>query len=364
MMTERKRMPQKRKNTSIVPTDISPTELSSQLSLFQLNDRQDENYTQSIEIYDALPKHVSGQTEFENLGDNTILSRQCTIRNETYTVKIRPAIIERTDKQTGQTKTILRYPSEREEMVEAVLRKLAVNGQIQLIQSNTIGAGVVFTLYQLQKELKRTGHSYNLTEIKESITVLAQSNLEIYNESGTISLRSPFFPTQQLVDLKTIKANADARCICQFHPLITQSILELDFRHVNYQRMMTIRSQLARHMFKRMSHYWIQASAENPYTYSLINCLQQSPRGLSARMSENIRAMKNVIQELIDKDVVVRAEQEVSKKGNSIIDVKIKLYPSNSFIRDQKRSNRISKDRRINTNLTGIDVDHVQDDES
>ena len=100
-------MSQTSKTTKIVKTDFSPTELSTQLSLFQLSDKQDENYTQSIEIYDALPKHVSGQTEFENLGDNTILSRQCTIRSETFTVKIRPAIIERTDKQTGQIKTIL-----------------------------------------------------------------------------------------------------------------------------------------------------------------------------------------------------------------------------------------------------------------
>ena len=355
-------MAPKAKKTALAQSNVFPMTLTTQLSLFQLTDKQDESYTQSIEIYDALPKHVSNQVEFENIGDNTILTRQCTIRNETYTVKIRPAIIERLDKQTGQIKTILRYPSEREEMVEAVLRKLAVNGQIQLIQSNTIGAGVVFTLYQLQKELKRTGHSYNLNEIKESIMVLAQSNLDIQNESGTISLRSAFFPTQQLVDLKTIKANSDARCICQFHPLITRSILELDFRHVNYQRMMTIRSQLARHMFKRMSHYWIQASAENPYTFGLLNCLQQSPRGLSPRMSENIRAMKNAIQELIDKDVLVCSEQDVSKKGKSIVDIKISLYPSESFIRDQKRSNRIARDRRSD-NVVGINDDNNNDEQ-
>ena len=73
--------------------------------------------------------------------------------------------------------------------------------------------------------------------------------------------------------------------------------------------------------------------------------------------------MKNVIQELIDKDVIVRAEQEVSKKGKSIVDIKISLYPSDSFIRDQKRSNRISKDRRFTTNLVGIDIEHVNDSE-
>ncbi|MCV5513821.1 plasmid replication protein, partial [Escherichia coli] len=82
-----------------------------------------------------------------------------------------------------------------------------------------------------------------------------------------------------------------------------ESIMNLSFRQYNYKIGMQIRSPLARYIYKRMSHYWTQASPDSPYTPSLISFLTQSPRELSPRMPENVRAMKLALEALIKQEV-------------------------------------------------------------
>ncbi|MDW2372420.1 plasmid replication protein, partial [Vibrio sp. 1078-1] len=138
---------------------------SPQMSLFEIieSPAKKDDYSNTIEIYDALPKYIWDQKrEHEDLS-NAVVTRQCTIRGQHFTVKVKPAIIEKDD-----GRTVLIYAGQREEILEDALRKLAVNGKGHIIEGK---AGVMFTLYELQKELSKMGHGYNLNEIKEAIQV-------------------------------------------------------------------------------------------------------------------------------------------------------------------------------------------------
>lgn len=141
-----------------------------------------------------------------------------------------------------------------------------------------------------------------------------------------------------LNDLKNKKQ--DARCYVQFHPLVHESIVSLTYRQYNYKIGMNIRSPLARFIYKRMSHYWTQASLSTPYTPSLKSFLSQSPRELSPRMPENVRAMKNALDVLAGEQVISEYEANHIKDGRKTLDVRYVILPHDKFVKQMMASNK------------------------
>jgi len=120
-----------------------------QLMLFQTfipEDDPDDKYSNTIELYDAIPKYFSNARTMDAMRKDGIylptLERVFQHRHETYTVQIRPA---RVRGRTGAEKEY--YPSPREELVEEALRKLACDKMNGVYLDNL--AGVQFTLYEL-----------------------------------------------------------------------------------------------------------------------------------------------------------------------------------------------------------------------
>lgn len=319
---------------------------SEQLDLFRVIDpnRSGENLSNTVELYDALPKYVwNKKTKITTKLQDSIQTKHCIVRGKVISVKIKPALIE------DKGKTVLIYPGVREELIEEALRKLAVHGKSKLVNKK---AGVIFTLYELQQELMSMGKSYSITEIKEGINVCKSAVLEIINKNNEI-ISSPLFPIVGLVDRETYLAEADAKCIVQFHPLVNDSIMNYTYRVYDYKKSMAINSNLGRFIFKKMTHYWVQASAENPYTPSLLNFLNQTSRGISNVMSENIRAMKNALDSLIKNNIVVNYEEKRIKEGRKIIDIHYKIYPHEEFIRQAKRANINLKNIKLKAEKLG-----------
>lgn len=311
---------------------------SEQLDLFKIIDpnRSGKNLSNTIELYDALPKFVwDKKTKITTQLQDSIQTKHCVVRGKPIDVRIKPALIE--DKSSG--KTVLIYPGVREELIEEALRKLAAHGKSKLINEK---AGVIFTLYELQQELMSMGKSYSITEIKEGINVCKSSVLEIISQKNEV-ISSTFFPVVGLVDRDAYLAESDAKCIVQFHPLVNDSIMNYTYRVYDYKKSMEINSNLGRFLFKKMSHYWVQASPTNPYTPSLLSFLNQTSRGASETMSENIRAMKNALDSLITNNIIDRYEENRVKDGRKIIDIHYKIYPHEEFIMQAKRSNIASK---------------------
>src|SRR6266705_5574900 len=112
-----------------------------QLMLFQTfipEDDPDDKYSNTIELYDAIPKYFSNARTMDAMRKDGIylptLERVFQHRHETYTVQIRPA---RVRGRTGAEKEY--YPSPREELVEEALRKLACDKMNGVYLDNSTG---------------------------------------------------------------------------------------------------------------------------------------------------------------------------------------------------------------------------------
>ena len=95
-----------------------------QLSLFGSFISEDDKYSNTIELYDAIPKYFASSKQMEELREGgkylPILERKFKHKGEDYAVNITPARIK---DQHGNEKEY--YPTEREELVEEALKKIA-----------------------------------------------------------------------------------------------------------------------------------------------------------------------------------------------------------------------------------------------
>jgi len=331
-------------------------EISSQLALFEILDTSDSEYSNTIELYDALPKFVWASSDIDK-SKNNVITRQFKSRGNNYQLKLKPAVIERKN-GAGDTVSVLVYPGAREEIVEEALRKFAVNGQ-GFESDNDKEVGVFFTVSKLRKELARTGHSYSAQEVLEALDVMSSSQLEVSlgtKGRGRDTIRGNMLTSLMLTSRAEYLENGSTRCFATFHPLVTRGIRTQKFRLYDYSVSMTLKSDLARYMYKRMSHYWTQASLNDPYEFKLVSFLGSSPRGLSEKMKDNLRAMRNALKSLVDGDVIRPEWKEMMIKDPEdkrvTANVEFGLLPSDTFVKHMMKANKRQSEIRGKVGLS------------
>ena len=120
----------------------------AQLSLFGdfLPHGARDSYSNTIELYDAIPKYFSNKQRMAELRQDGIflksLKRRFRHRDSHYELTIKPARL--IDKQGNEKEY---YPSYQEELVEEALKKIAADRLNGVFLNDT--AGVQFTLYEL-----------------------------------------------------------------------------------------------------------------------------------------------------------------------------------------------------------------------
>jgi hypothetical protein len=317
------------------------TERPIQQSLFELVEPGDKNYSQAIEFYDALPKYFwANNREFPIDSDHAVLERAFTYRGNDYLLIITPATIKR------KNETVFVYPSKREELVEDALRKLATSG----VHGTFIDkhAACFFTLSELQNELQRMGHGFNKNQIKEAINVLAKTHLECRSKDGDSQISGNFFENVGLTTYNQYAAGATTKCYVKFSTYVTQAILSLKFRQFNYELSMALKSNLARHLYKRMAYNWRQAATGEPYTLLLSAIYRDTGRVLDNKMANNTRIVTNALNELTDGLIINGRKLRVLssftdspiKDGRKFVDVAYTLLPHPDFIQDIQRLNQ------------------------
>lgn len=120
-----------------------------QLALFEHLLPADQCYSNTIELYDFIPKYYWGKSERVEAQFLRTLKREFECRGKRYKVEIHPARLVDRDGVEREY-----YLSQREELVEDALRKFVCEGQGVFLDNE---AGVTFTLYQLQEELNHPG---------------------------------------------------------------------------------------------------------------------------------------------------------------------------------------------------------------
>ena len=303
-----------------------------QLSLFFNNIAQDRKYTNTIELYDTLPKYYYGNQEREKSKTGEylpILKRQFEHRGIKHSINISPAAI-----LNKEGKTIHYYPSQREELVEDALRKLACDGRGVFLNNEM---GFSFSLYEVQQELKKNKHGYNINEIKEALEICASSMIEIKSEDGEISLKSPIFSSLGL------KGNENhTQTFVRFHPLVSLSIKNKSYRQLNYPKYMKHKKMLSRWLHKRLSHYFIQASTSTSYDVKLSTIVINSGMKAYKQITSTREQIIKSLEELTKDEVVGKYTFTNLKEGqrkNQITDVMFFISPHASFIQDVVKAN-------------------------
>lgn len=312
----------------------------SQLDFFELLGIENKSYSRTIELYDFIPKYHWGK-KVERINGRFLdsLEREFECRGKKYKVRINPARIQGKD---GITRDY--YPGQREEIVEDALRKLAVEGRGKFLDDY---AGVIFTLYELQQELKKTGHSYNYDEIKEALYICAKTNLEVLSEDGGAVLLSNIFETLGLATFEDWKTKGkDAKCFVRFNALVTRAIRQFDIRRFNYEKAWAYKSVIARQLHKRLSHHYTQASGNNKYSIKLTTLIRDFGLTRYGELTKNLRDVKKALDEMEEKGVLDKYQVDPivdASRHNKLEDAAITLWTTYDFDMEAIESNRERK---------------------
>lgn len=303
---------------------------------YQLGKKLDKAVGNLVNIYDFLPRFMwSGRTvkavaQFTQVKEGTIHGEPFRITFSAVHVRRKvesPALGEPAFEDVGV------FPGYREELVEDALRRFSVIGKAVMTDQ---GCKVSFTLYELMKELKLQHHTYSLTEIREALTILNKSNVEIVtNYMGEIITTSTsYIPEIIYSTARGKRKDGDAKCVATLHSLISRSIERQDFRLFDYSTRMQLKNPLAIFLFKRLSYHWRNAAPDAPFKLNLIEFLDTSNAGKSDLMADKLRAMKMALKQLVDKRVLSGFESKAIPKpvGRGAMDHAFLLFPTNEFV--------------------------------
>ncbi len=314
----------------------------AQLSLFGefLPPEARDTYSNTLELYDAIPKYFSSKKSMAELRQDGIflksLKRRFRHRDEYYELVIKPARLMDKD---GHEKEY--YPSHQEELVEEALKKIACDRLNGVYLNDT--AGVQFTLYELDQELKRQGHAMKWPDLIAALEVCRGTGIEVIGPHGKVEVKSSIFPVVALVNRAEWRQNPrQVRCYVQFNPLVTHCINKLAFRQFDYSTYMRLKNRLARWFFKHLSHYYIQADWDSPYTIMQTTIIGNSYLVNHTRTRDQVRYVCEALDELKEEVNVISMYHKHMIIGprKKIEDVKYEIHPSLAFINQSKKANR------------------------
>jgi hypothetical protein len=256
---------------------------------------QNGNHSRVIHLWDALPKYsfshtlnVAGSGKYTREWASVIISRDSRI---TLRVTITAAILE-SDKM-GKNRVV--FPGQREEMVERVLRYLAVKGMIE------------FCPDQSPKQ------------VSGPTPIVSVASLQ-----GEYAILPPPMPLMFIARVQRIHDN-DARATlyqARFHPLASRMLYKGCFHPVNYERVMALKLPLARWIADRVVMRFRQAEpngwngGQNPFGYRLTRRVVRGESGVSQDepMRYTTRRIKEALRELVKAGFLENAKSYTDPK--------------------------------------------------
>jgi hypothetical protein len=312
---------------------------NKQLSLFELLDPQDINYSNFVELFDNLPLFIDDGKkrywDYENVKPS--LSTEFKFNHEgrekLFIVTLRPARVIHNEEE------VLVYPSiQREQAVYDALRKIASSGSGGFYGDEL---GTVFTLQVLRRELAKFKRTFSLSQLKESLNVLRSAEIKVTAVDGSIEWTPSYLSNMALTSRDDfLNEKNDSKCIVLFDNLVSTSVKRLDFREYNYSISQSTKNPIAKYLTKRMDRRYKQASKEQPYQIKMSTIFKAVYRKLDPKMSNNTRHMTSAFDEMKNKlriyDVTPEAIKS-DKDARITVDYIYILFPHDEFIKDVKR---------------------------
>lgn len=291
-------------------------------------------YTNTIEFYDLLPRYLFG----EQPADKSSLAREFEFAGTPYRVTVTPAQFQNSD----GTETIA-FPGEREQIVEDVIRRLSIEQDRLKLSSTTQRVEFAFTIYELQKELRRVNHSLSRAEIKEALRILNRSFFEVMKQGTKKPLvSSTAFPTLSIMDA----SDEGSKHVLTFNELVAEGLKRLHFRPIDYERLMTIKTGPGRWLYKRMVQRFTQAGGFNSYDILASSIARDSGMSERSRWRDTLKKVDRAVKSLEEAGIVdsFNREERRDEKSRKILDVFYTIYPGRDFCRDQKWGNAASNE--------------------
>ncbi len=322
-----------------------------------------ENLSNTIELWDALPKYSFTARMQALLRDKSgrlpLYQRVFDYRpapkaeNPTLscTLSLQPASL------LIDGKRIDFYPSTDEELVEEVLKKIFTDQACGYHDSRRGESWVRFTLHMIRTELARRGRTRSIAEIKQSLEILSKSVVDVSIEGQGAKravYTNPILSDLTRVTRLDLAEDPKAMWTARLPALVSASITTLSYRQFNYAVLMSLKSPLARWLHKRLSHEYTNAHLTHPYRILYSTIARDSGLLHNCRTSANLKGIERALDELIAHRVLLSATQERRTEGAAIADVLFTLTPHMDFVGDIKAANARANEARTTLEGAGL----------
>jgi hypothetical protein len=287
----------------------------------------------TIALWDVAPRFVPRITpELKDGKYLKTLVRTFELGGRVYQATTKPVRIRGADGKEQE-----RYPTDRERLVEWVIRRIA-SKRSRLSLDNKDEAIVELTIYEIRKELEKSGHTLSNAEIAEAIKVLHESIVEIVrldtDEQGS--------PMERVISAAAFvqvahanRRSENARTTLQFNWLVSQALMRLDFRQMNYDQVMEMPGPIERWVYLRLNHD-VLYYRHSPRVHELKASEIIEGSGLSSRKrkSMGLRRITEAIEQLNQVGVIASYEAIDIMRGKSLDDIHFAINVSDQFVED------------------------------
>ena len=333
------------------------TNTQKQLHIFSISNGKGN----TLLDYDLEPRFLHGNVEKKSsLSTKSSQLVKSIVMSDSERYEIHPATLSfpaedgRTNPDgTPYLEQYAIYPGTRESLIEDCLILFAQNGEFSLERGEpgyrydreTNSLGVYFTLYQLRRELKKMSKEYRLDELREGLDVLALSKYRYVDSSdrtrtrGYIVAELDSMPNHRPTD----QIRSDRINFVLFDQRASQRILGGHYRSYDAQCALSMKSPIARFLYKQFTHHWQQANKKNQSGHYRI--VEQNETILASgcpllsnvtkRKNNIIKALEELHQVGIIEEFVPERDLIKIKEGRRTVDNHFMVSPTNRFIKQQ-----------------------------
>jgi len=314
----------------------------AQLNFWEVPSRVRSNM---VALYDLAPRFSFGKSG-DGSSRKDILERDFSFGGVRYRITLKPTRMK--EDNGSQVDKLL---TEREQIVEEVIRRLACNrGRLSLYETvvargkagtrSQFNVRFAFSLHEVRQELSRVKHTFSFKEIVESITLLNEVRIIIQDldSKGSPLLSAPAFPVMAM----RRENDEGGETYVDFNPLVAEAIRSLSFQQVDYETLMEIRDPVARWLLKRL-HVQI-ASSKQPVQKILANEIRRDS-GMSewSKSRDMFARVRRAVDVLVVHGVIEGLEATMLKQGKRIVDILFTMSATPDFHAKIHGSNRVAK---------------------
>ena len=238
--------------------------------------------------------------------------------SETIGFEVRPALLTA---KGGRTSRVI-FAGEREQLVAAAIRALAVRGEAVLGKTPGKNAEswhvtVAFTVRQLRAELESTRHTFSHAEVMEALDILGKTLVTItrtraHTDDQPISDDFSYYTNHM--------AQGDKRIVV-LNAFESQLILAGAYRALNYARFMSLDDPLARWLYQYIhtEHRGARKPKPDqkpvPFWFTLDQLLERGVLQPTKELRKTIQRVRNMLTLLAEKMVLDRNADESAPAG-------------------------------------------------